>query len=766
MKKIITTSLFAFSVLVFGLQASAFTYPGGAPTGGGANIAPLNVGPFAQIKQGILGAPFFGSHKIDIQPCQSGSTLVGGGTSCGDIGAISPYNLFRAGNSRFFLSTDDSGRTSALALLSPVNPFEIFRAGKLGNNIFTGLIVDTNGLMSYNTPSNPPAVGDVLTAINAGGAMEWQTPSGGTNLGTGNAGDVLTWDANAGTFVWAQPANSMPAGSTNETLRHDGANWVANNFLYNDGASVNIGNQTPIPGVALNVTGLTAVTGDLAVTNGAHFAMQSGNVGVGVNGNSTPSFATAKLDVDGTLKFRSPGTAPVGTAMAPGLVLATSDNTGTAKWTDINSLITQSPSGVSLPVGSIHQTFRHDGTNWVANSLLQSSPTQVRIGGTAPSSNSPFSFTVDGTSRLVGNTVFDGGTVVFNGPVRIPASAGATKVLTSDALGYATWQPALPVGGANGDILVWNGTTWVTQQPVTLPSGNINQTLRHNGTTWVADNLLKNTGGLVEVVTNAQTDGTTFRAGKTVSGNFRGIAFDDVGVTTGRLTLNPGELKITSGSPGAGKVLTSNASGVATWQVPEGIPDGTVGNTTLRWSGTEWVENFAIVSTGVNNQLGLLGGNTVIGNNISTSPVPLEVKGQIKITGGSIGQSGEPEYGKVLMSNADGVGSWEHPGATMWSNMKIVRNKVTANTPSTFAYCGANYVAISGGVDCEIRDTNRVSISQPVYSPNGSTINQFPLGSNMVGGNIGSPNAWYGKCSGSNTTADVDITVTATCIPR
>jgi cysteine-rich repeat protein len=64
-----------------------------------------------------------------------------------------------------------------------------------------------------------------------------------------------------------------------------------------------------------------------------------------------------------------------------------------------------------------------------------------------------------------------------------------------------------------------------------LPAGTANQTLRSNGTNWVPNNTLQNDGTNVTVT---------------------------------------GQVKITGGSPAVGKVLTSDAAGLATWQAAAG----------------------------------------------------------------------------------------------------------------------------------------------------------------------------------------------------
>jgi len=58
-----------------------------------------------------------------------------------------------------------------------------------------------------------------------------------------------------------------------------------------------------------------------------------------------------------------------------------------------------------------------------------------------------------------------------------------------------------------------------------------------------------------------------------------------------------GQVKITGGSPGAGRVLTSDASGLATWQAPSGLPSGSI----IMYSGP-W--NFDDTGLGINTLLG------------------------------------------------------------------------------------------------------------------------------------------------------------------
>ncbi|MBI2481956.1 MAG: hypothetical protein HYV76_00045 [Candidatus Vogelbacteria bacterium] len=113
----------------------------------------------------------------------------------------------------------------------------------------------------------------------------------------------------------------------------------------------------------------------------------------------------------------------------------------------------------------------------------------------------------------------------IGGNIRIAdGTQGAGKVLTSNANGVASWQD--PTGGG-------------------LPTGTTDQTLRHNGTSWVANNFLKSSANQVNIGMGVDTASTVI------------------------LGIN-GKVQILGGDPGSGKVLTSDASGVASWQTPTG----------------------------------------------------------------------------------------------------------------------------------------------------------------------------------------------------
>lgn len=119
------------------------------------------------------------------------------------------------------------------------------------------------------------------------------------------------------------------------------------------------------------------------------------------------------------------------------------------------------------------------------------------------------------------------------------------------------------------------------------------------------------------IITTGNTVAQTFRMGfstfgaPTPSGLVERISILDggnvgIGTTnpTAKLEVN-GLLKLSGGSPGAGKFLISDNTGLASWYdlSPNLLPAGASGNT-LRHSGTGWVANSLLYNNGTNIGIG------------------------------------------------------------------------------------------------------------------------------------------------------------------
>ncbi len=216
-------------------------------------------------------------------------------------------------------------------------------------------------------------------------------------------------------------------------------------------------------------------------------------------------------------------------------------------------------------------------------------------------------------------TVTPGAKLEVAGQIKITGGTpGVGKVLTSDASGLASWTTA----GGGG-----------------LPSGTSGQTLRHDGTNWVANSNLFNNGTNVGIGTTSPTQkleveggnisidswDSQYRGGYSAGGySDRRMIGGAHGWVSNMLYINgwndwsggvsiggpggssnlyvTGQVKITGGSPGAGKVLTSDASGLASWQAAGGLPAGISGQT-LRYDGT-WVANSNLFNNGTNVGIG------------------------------------------------------------------------------------------------------------------------------------------------------------------
>lgn len=163
---------------------------------------------------------------------------------------------------------------------------------------------------------------------------------------------------------------------------------------------------------------------------------------------------------------------------------------------------------------------------------------------------------------------------------------------------------------ANGFTSLTSNTTGVNNTAFgssTLSSNSIGQ----NNTALGASSLSANTIGTnntgigygANVGSSSLTNATAVGANATVNASntmqLGNDAVTDVYIGVGNTaTLVAGGLKITGSSPAAGKVLTSDANGVATWETPASMPSGTVAGQMLYWNGSSWVS----IAPGSNGQ--------------------------------------------------------------------------------------------------------------------------------------------------------------------
>jgi ribosomal protein S6E (S10) len=275
---------------------------------------------------------------------------------------------------------------------------------------------------------------------------------------------------------------------------------------------------------------------------------------------------------------------------------------------------TVSPAGVGVKgiantfdgfsFGVVGETKSSEGTGIWGNNTSNSGTT-YGVQGTVASATGFSGYFTGGKFYISGNTGIGtnnpGAKLEVAGQVKITGgSPGAGKVLTSDANGLATWlTPAgltLPYAGSvstsgGSAFSVANSGNLANGISASSESGNGliaetrgNQTSGVSGNAYgsninsgVSGSSTSSLGTGVSGIASSLT-GTTIGVSGLVlspdgySGYFDGAKFyisgnAGIGVTapSAKLDIN-GQIKIRGGSPGAGKVLTSDTYGLATWE--------------------------------------------------------------------------------------------------------------------------------------------------------------------------------------------------------
>ncbi|MDD3876501.1 MAG: hypothetical protein PHT69_07750 [Bacteroidales bacterium] len=141
--------------------------------------------------------------------------------------------------------------------------------GMIVYNVGTGSTLTGQGQVVSVTPGfyyfyNPNGVDDISTGMwlslkgmdGLAGATGPQGPTGEQGI-TGLAGPQGQQGAVGPTGVTGATGATGPlvAGTTGQTLRHDGSTWVSSSHLYNDGVNIGIGASTPTALLHTNGTG-------------------------------------------------------------------------------------------------------------------------------------------------------------------------------------------------------------------------------------------------------------------------------------------------------------------------------------------------------------------------------------------------------------------------------------------------------------------------------------------------------------------------------
>jgi hypothetical protein len=422
----------------------------------------------------------------------------------------------------------------------------------------------------------------------------------------GSAGQVLSALDGLGSLTWSTV--SLPVGANGQTLRNNGAGWIANSILFNDGTNIGIG-------LAMAATQKLEIGGNLLLSNTGtasemRLAEPSGS------GNFYTSF---KAQVQAAnITYSLPPV--VGSA---GQVLTALDGVGSLTWT-----------ATSLPAGTSGQTLRNNGAGWVANSVLFNDGTNIGIGLAGAASQKleiggNLLLSNSGTASELrfaepsgsGNfyTSFKAQVQAGNVAYTIPAGDGTNgQVLTTNGAGLLSWQTVsgggsitavgsmttgavfastaasgqwLGLGAAAGRIAFDNQAT----NYVNILSANVGI-----GTTTPGQKLDVYNGNIV--LSNNSSAGQLMFAvpNGTLYSSFK--AQTQLGNITYTLPANSGT---------NGQVLTTDGTGLLSWTTVSGgsLPIGTNGQT-LRYNGTTLTATSYLFNNGTQVGIGTTTPNT------------------------------------------------------------------------------------------------------------------------------------------------------------
>lgn len=309
-------------------------------------------------------------------------------------------------------------------------------------------------------------------------------------------------------------------------------------------------------GSAGNLANGVAMSGDATITNTGALTLSAGSVSGGTAGDIVDasitdadiSVAAAIAGTKVTPNFGSQNVSTSGT-LTTGTAGAFSVD-GTGNITKIRNLATSFPT-----------------VQGVANSVLTNDGAGVLTWNPPAASFSTLNYIPKGNgTTLVASTIFDNGTLVGIGT--------ATPVATLDVNGGSTGIRVQGFG-VNGNGLTMVNTDGVTQQWSTLALGTSGLLGPSKG--FSISDVTNSTNPLV--IEPSTPNNTLYLDNAGSIG---------IGTTTPGAKLEiAGQIKITGGAPGVGKVLTSDAAGLATWGSGSGWGlTGNSGTTSVNFIGT------------------------------------------------------------------------------------------------------------------------------------------------------------------------------------
>lgn len=428
-----------------------------------------------------------------------------------------------------------------------ISPSNVIRAVPYAHSAYSatrlGSLQAGDFVQKTNIPVAACSPGQVITFD--GTKFNCVTDAGGSGV----ISDIL---AGAGISVSGTTTKTISVNfgspTAGQVLKFDGTNWapaVDNNA---GGTITSIATGTGLSGGPISSTGTISLA-NTAVSPGSY---TRANITVDAQGRLTSASSSAAVnlssEVTGTLPVANGGT---GATSLTANRLLVSNATGAAVIPfscAIGEMVSFDATGMMTCSSSAIGSFVNNGNSFSGDATL----------GT--NNNFNLNFETNGTTKM---------TILNNGNVGIGTAAPGSRLEVSGGTGW--YSSKFSSSNANARIAVENSLAAANGQ-----TAEVEFRVGGNDRGGIKVEAVDTASELYDMIFTTKTAGFVQERARIANNGNVGIGTTNPGA---KLEV-AGQVKITGGVPGAGKVLTSDAAGLATWgNLPAGNP-GTVTSVT------------------------------------------------------------------------------------------------------------------------------------------------------------------------------------------